>query len=162
MAALYWSPFRESFSILESWCIQSHSVVSFDEMSNVALRRKQRQHMAALSPNQEAPARLREACVPAKASHCVWVLFISHMEKGRFRTGSNLTHSNTMLMQPGEQLVRFKSVVTRVARYAVYIVHWSFCLFVFYIGHDVIQDESRALFVSCTRTYSCLQMKIQI
>lgn len=38
-------------------------------------------------------------------AYCVLVLFISHMEKGTFWTGSDLTHSHTVLMQSGPQLL---------------------------------------------------------
>lgn len=40
-----------------------------------------------------------------KATYCVWVLFISHMEKGTFWTGSDLTHSHTVLMECGQRLL---------------------------------------------------------
>lgn len=79
-------------------------LVSWGEMSNVGLLGKQHHHLEALSANQEAPVLLRGAGgwggvhVPAKATYCVLVLFISNMEKGTW-TGSDLTHSHTALMQ---------------------------------------------------------------
>lgn len=47
----------------------------------VGLHRKQPEPMEGCLQTQEAPVQLREAYVPAKASHCVWVLFISCKEK---------------------------------------------------------------------------------
>lgn len=77
-------------------------------MSNVGLLGKQHHHLEALSANQEAPVQLRgggKVHVPAKATYCVWVLFISQMEKGTFWTGSDLTHSHTVLMECGQRLL---------------------------------------------------------
>lgn len=48
---------------------------------------------------------MREAHVPARATYCVLVLFISHMEKGTFWTGSDLTHLHAALMQCGRHLL---------------------------------------------------------
>lgn len=77
-------------------------------MSNVGFIRKPYHHLASQSANQEAPVQLRGregrgVHVPAKATYCVLVLFISYVEKGTFWTGSDLTHLHTLLMQFGQQ-----------------------------------------------------------
>ena len=80
-------------------------------MSNVSFIGKQHHHLEAPSASQEAPVQPRGegggagVHVPAKAPYCVWVLFISHMENGTFWTGSDLTHSHTVLMRSGQQLL---------------------------------------------------------
>lgn len=95
-------------------------------MSNVGFIGKRHHHLKAPSASQEAPVQPRGegggrgGTCPCEGAHCVWVLFISCMEKGTFWTGSDLTHSHTVLMRSGQKLL---SDVSRKSSDRSYMQH---------------------------------------
>lgn len=57
---------------------------------------------------------------PCEGALLCWVLFISHMENGTFWTGTDLTHSHTVPMRSGQQLL---SGANRKCSYRNYLQH---------------------------------------